>query len=86
MLKILIIQKQLGTDKMNFLECEICMIPYNASNHKPLSLPCGHSICSVAANALYSNNLIKCPVDRKLHSFNKFEDIPPNFGMINIIE
>ena len=62
------------------------MIPYNATNHKPLSLPCGHSICSVAARALYSNKLLKCPADRKIHSFAKFEEIPPNYGMISIIQ
>lgn len=42
------------------MECPICLEEYDGTDHRPMSLPCGHSLCSECLG-----DINECPQDRK---------------------
>lgn len=49
------------------LECDICFIRLDVNNHRPKSLPCGHTICKECVENPALGK--KCPSCRKVIMF-----------------
>lgn len=71
-----------GTKAVKRAECTICFIPYHHSNHLPLVMPCGHTVCSLAVPKLNPFRCPTCraalPADCRLH-VKKF---PTNYALL----
>eukprot|EP01067_Filipodium_phascolosomae_P000398 Filipodium_phascolosomae@DN1316_c0_g1_i1.p1 len=67
---------------MDLPTCTVCMESYDGSSHKPMVLPCGHSLCSNCASTLERSRRCVCPACR-----SPFESstLQPNFTLIQII-
>ena len=64
--------------------CKICHELYDNSSHKPLILPCGHTLCEYCLKIIIKSNQIKCPFDKKVHSFNERHEITVNYQLIDL--
>lgn len=50
------------------MNCQICKLPYNTQNRKPIELPCGHIFCFKCIYSLKKNTdteFLICPNDSK---------------------
>lgn len=64
--------------------CMICLTQFNTTNHIPLALVCGHSVCTTSKNQIYEiHNEIRCPICRKLEV--RFDNIPINYQLKNLL-
>ncbi|CAL4140718.1 unnamed protein product [Meganyctiphanes norvegica] len=70
---------------MDFLECKICHIHYDEEEHRPRNAPCGHEFCTVCISALIKDSLFVCPKCRQKNRINVANDMPVNFGLIDVI-
>lgn len=70
---------------MDFLECKICHIPYDEDDHRPRSAQCGHELCTACLRSLITNGLYCCPKCREVTKINVPDDLPVNFGLIDVI-
>ena len=69
----------------DFLQCKVCHEKYDKNLRLPLSLPCGHTFCEYCLKNIISNNIIKCPLDKKSFNFPIFSDIPKNDQVITAL-
>ena len=67
-----------------FFECGICFKPYNHSDKKPISLPCGNSFCYECIRKLYKHSMIKCPYDKISHHITP-ENLPVNYQVLTAL-
>ena len=76
--------------------CSVCRIEFDAFEHSPYVLKCGHNLCLTVCNRLgdgqyYRTKSIKCPVCAKTNEYdfdtrqNKFEELSKNYSLISII-
>jgi len=65
--------------------CEICYLNYNETENKPMSLPCGHSICLECLKKFERNDkTLKCPFDNKF--INYVNNVcKPNYTVLKLI-
>lgn len=69
--------------------CNVCYVDYDTSDHIPISLPCGHTLCSKCLKALLdSPTLRKCPFDKIAfpHSQNSLAFFPQNYAIRDLLE
>jgi len=69
--------------------CSVCFLSYDAKEHAPRVLPCGHTICSNCLQNLLNNpNFRKCPFDTLAfpNSQNSLTSFPINFLVIGLLE
>jgi hypothetical protein len=66
-------------------QCKICYSQYDSQFHVPLSLQCGHNICSVSVEKLLQQNAVECPFCKKISRYENKAQIPMNFSMLDII-
>ena len=67
-------------------QCSICYEQYDILTHKPLSLPCGHTLCQDCVSLIISSQHSKCPYDKTIFHSRNINTYPCNFNYINIIE
>ena len=65
--------------------CKICHELYDTTTRKPLILPCGHTICEYCLKIIFASNQIKCPFDKKVHTFKERQDIGINQQLYDFI-
>ncbi|XP_018018836.1 E3 ubiquitin-protein ligase TRIM38 [Hyalella azteca] len=46
-------------EEMKYLECSVCNETYNDSDHRPISLPCGHVFCGPCLHQVEENNELR---------------------------
>lgn len=61
-----------------FLRCKICHEFYDDTTKRPLILPCGHTLCEYCLKIIFKSNQVKCPFDKKVHSFSERQEIGIN--------
>lgn len=61
-----------------FLRCKICHEFYDNTSKRPLILPCGHTLCEYCMKIIFKANQVKCPFDKKVHSFSERQEIGIN--------
>ncbi|CAL4129736.1 unnamed protein product, partial [Meganyctiphanes norvegica] len=59
--------------------CSICVNTFDASNHRPRALPCGHGFCTACIQACISKGNRNCPRCRVEHGANLATDLPVSF-------
>lgn len=65
------------------MECVVCFSPYDSGDHRPLCLPCGHSVCQDCVGAMSSEGkAFLCPSCRVEIRGKSLEDFPVNFSLI----
>ena len=65
------------------MECVVCFSPYDSGEHRPLCLPCGHSVCQDCVSAMSSGGrAFLCPSCRVEIRGKTVEDFPVNFSLI----
>lgn len=65
------------------MECVVCFSPYDSGDHRPLCLPCGHSVCQDCVSAMSSGGrAFLCPSCRVEIREKTLEDFPVNFSLI----
>ena len=72
--------------KFRSIPCEICFTELNCYDHRPLVLPCGHTICSVSVEKIFKNGELQCPKDKKVFAFQSPDDVTPNFFLLSLLE
>ncbi|KAL7712738.1 hypothetical protein QTN25_009569 [Entamoeba marina] len=65
--------------------CSVCYNDYDQIDCKPVSLPCGHSLCSKCVNQLTKRNPIHCPICVRSHPVPS-NNFPVNYLAIRFIE
>ena len=65
------------------LECDICREQFTEYTHRPLSLPCGHTLCKMCVDALPFP--LKCPTDRMEFPYVKKINLPPTYYVLKLI-
>ena len=60
------------------LECDICSENFTDDRHRPLILPCGHTICKSCCENLERKLPIRCPHDRRTFPGKRTGDFPTN--------
>jgi len=68
-------------------ECSICCEVFNEDDHRPLVLPCGHTLCKECINTIISglwNPTVECPICRKTHSVATSQ-LPTNFVVLDLL-
>ncbi|CAL4060498.1 unnamed protein product [Meganyctiphanes norvegica] len=70
---------------MDFLECKVCHVPYDEEDHRPRHAPCGHEYCPACIKALIKDNIFECPKCRQKNKVDDAEDMPVNFGLIEVV-
>ncbi|CAL4110112.1 unnamed protein product [Meganyctiphanes norvegica] len=71
----------------NIKECCICREGYNEGNHRPLILPCGHTLCKACVNNVateHQRTVIQCPICRKNHTIN-CDELATNYVVIDLL-
>ncbi|XP_034242837.1 E3 ubiquitin-protein ligase TRIM32-like isoform X2 [Thrips palmi] len=64
------------------MECQVCLVKFNAVERRPKVLPCGHTFCLHCLKALPEQS---CPTDRK--DFTEHPDnLVDNFHLLNVSE
>ena len=43
---------------------------FDIISNRPLCISCGHTICKICVNKLYTGNTITCPIDKKRIAVN----------------
>ena len=59
------------------MECGVCVKLFTIHGKKPVSLPCGHTLCQQCAQNKAQNEQVVCPYDNKVHPV-KPDDLPIN--------
>ena len=59
------------------IECALCVKQFTAHGNKPVSLPCGHTLCLSCAKNKTTDEQLVCPWDNKVHPVNP-DDLPVN--------
>lgn len=68
------------------VECMICSEHYDSSQHLPLVLTCGHTICSSCAEQLISRKTyITCPIDR-INDERPIKKISHSYHILELVE
>ncbi|CAL4139559.1 unnamed protein product [Meganyctiphanes norvegica] len=70
---------------MDFLECKVCHVQYDEEEHRPRHAPCGHEYCSACIKALIKDSIFECPKCREKNKVVAVEDMPVNFGLVDVI-
>lgn len=68
----------------DFLRCKICKELYDSTTRRPMILPCGHTICEYCLKIIFKSSQIKCPFDKKLHSFKDRHEIGINYQLYEL--
>ncbi|XP_045122705.1 uncharacterized protein LOC123511145 [Portunus trituberculatus] len=72
---------------MTELTCLVCLIPYDAEDHRPLLLPaCGHTFCAVCLGYLHGQGNTSCPKCRKDGAVQPVSSLPVNYSLLEIAE
>ena len=69
--------------------CNVCFFSFDAKEHTPRFLPCGHSVCSHCLTSFLNNPLLrKCPFDNLSfsHAQNSLAAFPINFVVMEMLE
>ncbi len=56
-------------------ECSICFNCYDAAEHLPLSLPCGHVFCLLCLQNMFNKGNAFCPADKIPYS-SRVSELP----------
>ena len=69
-------------------QCGVCYEQYDTSAHKPLCLPCGHTLCQDCITLIISStrSVPKCPYDKTVFPSRNVNSFPCNFNYSTIIE
>ncbi|CAL4102114.1 unnamed protein product [Meganyctiphanes norvegica] len=70
---------------MDFLDCKVCHVPYDEEEHRPRHAPCGHEYCTMCIKALIKASIFMCPKCRQKNKVDAAEDMPVNFGLIDVV-
>lgn len=70
------------------IQCGICYEQFDTASHKPLSLPCGHTLCQdcVASITSSQHSVPKCPYDKTVLPSRDVNSYPCNFNYTTIVE
>lgn len=60
-------------------ECNICFTAFDDSEHRPRTLPCGHTYCSPCIGGLIEDGLLCCPSCRAHHPGNQVSQFPISY-------
>ncbi|CAL4151186.1 unnamed protein product, partial [Meganyctiphanes norvegica] len=71
--------------RMDFLECKLCHVTYDEEEHRPRNALCGHEYCTVCIKALIKDSIFMCPKCRQKNNVDAAEDMPVNFGLIDVV-
>lgn len=52
----------------SIFECALCFLPYDPSERKPLTLPCGHVYCSACLRQMAYKGPLCCGQDKTSHN------------------
>ena len=73
------------------MECNVCLLEWDATHCIPRMLPCGHSFCGDCLKLLYkpsesSDNCPTCLVSHKVGPKENLENFSKNFALIALAE
>jgi hypothetical protein len=68
----------------SIFDCGICYRPYNHTEKKPLSLPCGHTFCQECLITISKHSRINCPLDKIAHKVG-IENLPVNYPILSAL-
>ncbi|KAK4295950.1 hypothetical protein Pmani_031515 [Petrolisthes manimaculis] len=60
-------------------ECNICFTAFDDSEHRPRTLPCGHTYCSPCIGGLMDDGLLCCPSCRAHHPVTQVSQFPISY-------
>ena len=66
------------------IHCKICHDSFDSTTRRPLILPCGHTFCEYCLKIIYKSNQVKCPFDKKVHTFKERHDIGINYQIYDL--
>lgn len=67
--------------------CQVCLIPYDTEDHRPLLLPaCGHTFCASCLGCLHRQGKTSCPKCRKDGAVKPISSLPVNYSLLDIAE
>ncbi|XP_050717847.1 uncharacterized protein LOC126999354 [Eriocheir sinensis] len=66
-------------------ECPVCMIGYDGTLHRPRTLPCGHTVCTLCIDQLKEQGRVACPECRVSHAVPEGGQFPVCYAVEALI-
>ncbi|KAK8753933.1 hypothetical protein OTU49_002980 [Cherax quadricarinatus] len=66
-------------------ECKVCIVNYDKTKHRPRTLPCGHTFCSLCLTGMIKKDNLTCPTCRVQHKASSATQFPISYDMEAII-
>ncbi|CAL4083125.1 unnamed protein product [Meganyctiphanes norvegica] len=64
----------------------VCFSRYDDEEHRPRSLPCGHSMCTECLDTAIRKQTRMCPKCRTVYSASNVKEIPVNYPLESVVE
>lgn len=67
-------------------DCPVCFTPFDNTERRPRTLPCGHTFCTLCINEVEKRNRVQCPTCRVKHRVPRAGQFPISYTIEAVIE